>query len=140
MEDFEISARNLVLCRHVKYDADNREAPYSLQNVLSTVRAVEVESLKQSKPICLYAEYFGPAGEYEVWIDLVSLGYDDYGDEIEVTNFGPFALTLSEGKFVHQRYYYLQHVPLFSSGLYEFQVRIAGLYQVVISQTLHVED
>ena len=139
-DDLEISARNFILCRGVTFDAKHPEAPYTLHNLLSMVRIVDPEALSTTKPIYAYLEFFGPAGLYEVWLDLVSLEYDTYGEEFELTNYGPFSLALPEGKFVQGRCYCLRHVPFFSTGLYEFQLRIAGLYHTVASQSLFVEE
>ena len=98
------------------------------------------DRLAKPKPIFAYVEYFGPAGDYEVWIDLVRLEYDEVGEQIEVTNYGPFALFVPDGKFVHRRYYCLRNVPLSATGLHEFQLRIAGAYHTIITRTLFVED
>jgi len=139
-EELEIGARSFVLCRGVTFDGAHRQAPYSLHQLLSTVSVVEAELLTLTKPIYAYVEYFGPAGDYEVWIDLVSLEYNELGEETEMTNYGPVSLRLPEGKFVHGRCYCLQHVPLLGTGLYEFRIQVAGQYHPIIHQSLFLEE
>lgn len=139
-EEREIGARNFILCRGVTFDAAHPEAPYTLHNLLSTIRPNPSGFVSKSKPIFAYVEYFGPAGDYEVWIDLVTLEYDAYGEETEVTNYGPFLLSLRDGEFVHGRFYCLRMIPLRTGGIYEFQLRIAGMDQSIITQTIFVEE
>ena len=67
------------------------------------------ESQKKSTPICVYVEYFGNPREYEVWIDVVLLGYDEMMEGVEeaAVTYGPFDLNLPANAFVEGRYYYL---------------------------------
>ncbi len=141
-DELEIGARNLMLCRRVMFDAAHRESPYTLHNLLSTVRAVDPEAIKSTLPIYAYVEYFGPAGEYEIWIDVVFLGYDEVTDdeETEVATYGPFDVRLAEGRFVQGRSYSLRHIPLFRAGIYGFQLKAAGVFEPLISQRLLVEE
>lgn len=140
MEELEISARNLMLCRQVTFDVKNPDTPYSLLRILTHIGLPARTPKLTARPICLYVEFFGPPGEYEVWIDMVALGYDVYGEPIEVTSYGPFLLDIRTGRFVHSRAYYLRHVPFPSGGIYEFQLRVAGVFDALITQTLFVEE
>ena len=70
-DDLEIGARNFVLCRGVSFDATHPAAPYTLHNLLSTVRKGEAVS-RTARPIYAYIEYFGKPGEYEVGLMLSS--------------------------------------------------------------------
>ena len=141
-DELEISARNLILCREVSFDGKDTVAPYTLKHVLSAVRSAASASPRESKPICAYVEYFGRPGEYEVWIDVVFLGYDVMREEVEesVVTYGPFDLNMPTNVFVEGRYYYLRNVPLFGPGIYEFQLKIAGVLDQLISQRLYVEE
>ena len=139
-EELEIGARHFILCRGVTFDVTHPKAPYTLHNLLSTVHADRPGPLLTTNPIFAYVEYFGPAGDYEVWIDLVCLEYDTYGEETEVTNYGPFLLSIRDGEFVHGRFYCLRRVPFQTGGIYEFQLRVAGTYQPIVSQTIFVEE
>lgn len=85
-------------------------------------------------------EYFGPAGDYEVWIDVVFLGYDGMIEENEVATYGPFDLAMAEELFTQGRYYCLNRVPLSQPGIYEFQLKVAGIYGTIISQRLYEEE
>ena len=141
-DDLEIGARNLMLCRRVTFDAAHIAAPYTLHNLLSRVRIGDGGFQKKSTPICAYVEYFGNPREYEVWIDVVLLGYDETSKEVEeaVVTYGPFDLNLPSDAFVVGRYYYLRNVPLLCGGTYEFHLKIAGVFEPLISQRLYVED
>ncbi len=139
-DEMEIGARNFVLCRGVTFDAKHPDAPYTLHNLLSAVRPYSSGVASRSLPIFAYVEYFGPAGDYEVWIDLVTLEYDTYGEETEVTNYGPFLLSIRGGEFVQGRFYCLRLVPFLTGGIYEFQLRIAGMDQAIIIQTIFAEE
>lgn len=139
----EIGVRNFILCRGVTFDATHPDAPYTLHNLLSTVRIVELEVLSTTKPVFAYAEYFGPAGDYEIWIDVVFLGYDGMMRDVEdedVAGYGSFDVRLTEKRFVHGRCYFLRHIPLSLPGIYEFQLKAAGVFEPLISQRLLVED
>ena len=140
-DELEIGARNLMLCREVTFDARDPVAPYSLHHMLSTIRAVDPDSIKLSKPIYTYVEYFGHPGEYEVWIDVVFLGHDEKMELIEedVATFGPFDLNLSGDGFVEGRFYCLRHVPFLRQGIYEIHLKLAGVFEPVISQRIYVE-
>ena len=139
-DDLEISARNLMLCREVAYDATLGESPYSLLRMLTHIGLPSRSPKLTAQPICLYVEYFGPPGEYEVWIDMVALGYDVYGEPAQVTSYGPFLLEILAGRFVHSRFYCLRYVPFPGGGVYEFQLRVAGVFDPLITQTLFVEE
>ena len=141
-EELELGARNLMLCRRVAFDAAPPASPYTLHNLLSRVRIGGGESQKKSTPICVYVEYFGNPREYEVWIDVVLLGYDEMMEGVEeaVVTYGPFDLNLPANAFVEGRYYYLRNVPLVRSGIYEFHLKIAGVFESLISQRLYVEE
>ena len=140
-DDLEIGARNFVLCRGVSFDATHPAAPYTLHNLLSSVRK-GANASRTSRPIYTYVEYFGKPGEYEVWIDVVFLGYDEMmGEEEEyVAPYGPFDLDLKETVFIAGRAYPLRNLPLIRVGVYEFQLKIAGVYERLISQRLYVEE
>ena len=137
----EIGARNFILCRGVTFDAARPDAPYTLHNLISTVRIVDPEALSASEPIFVYIEYFGPAGDYEVWIDVVFLEYDasmDEGDG-DVASYGPFDVRLVDKRFVQGRSYFLRHTPLNRPGILEFRLQVAGVFEPLITQRLLVE-
>ena len=140
--ELEIGARNLMLCRGVTFDAAHPEAPYTLHNLLSSVRAVALVAVKTTKPICAYVEYFGAPGEYQIWIDVVLVDYDERVDEVEgdIATYGPFDLNLRGDSFVEGRFYCLRHLPLTRKGVYEFRLKLAGAYEAVISQRLFVKE
>ena len=140
MDEPEIGARNFILCRGVTFDGSHSDAPYSLHDLLSTVRPNSSGVASRSKPIFAYVEFFGPSGDYEVWIDLLALEYDVDGEDSIVTTYGPFSMTLSGTKFIHGRCFCLRHVPFEWTGLHEFHIRLAGVYDPVASQSLYVEE
>jgi hypothetical protein len=140
VDALEISARNLMLCRQVSFDRSNPESPYTLVNVLTQIALPTPSQSFLAQPINLYVEYFGPPGFYEVWIDMVALGYDVYGEPTEVTSYGPFVLELIAGRYVNSRFYCLRYVPFPSGGVYEFQLRVAGVFEPLATQSLFVED
>ena len=140
MDELEISARNLMLCRRVLFDRTNTESPYTLINVLTQIALPSPSQGFLAQPINLYVEYFGPPGHYEVWIDMVALGYNVYGEPTEVASYGPFVLELVAGRYVNSRFYCLSYVPFPSGGVYEFQLRVAGVFDPLVTQTLFVED
>ena len=138
----EIGARNFVLCGGVTFDAKHPEAPYTLHRLLSTVRAVDTEAMKSSLPIYAYVEYFGAAGEYQLWIDVVAIEYDERSEEAieDIATYGPFDLNLRGDSFVEGRFYCLRHLPLTRTGICEFRVKLAGVFETVILQRLYVEE
>ena len=141
-EDLEIGARNLILCRNVTFDARHPEGPYTLHNLLSTVRAVDPEAISSALPIYAYVEYFGAAGEYQLWIDVVAIEYDEVSEETieDIATYGPFDLNLRGDSFVEGRFYCLRHLPLTRTGICEFRVKLAGVFETVILQRLYVEE
>lgn len=134
----EIGARCLTLCQRVEFDGTNPVAPYSLRGVLSVLPVRSGFPAMWQESIWLYVEFFGAAGEYEVWFDLVRLVYDEEAgelvDEIEETVYGPYAATFPLDAFVHSRAYYLKKVPLNAPGLHELRLRVAGVSEVLFSQ------
>ncbi len=138
--DLEIGARNLMVCRQMTYDANDAVAPYSLNHVLARIRRVVPTSLLVAQPVYLYAEFFGEPGEYEIWIDLVEIGYDGDSGGIEVTTYGPFDLALFPGAFVSSRFYCLKHVPFPGVGLFEFQLKVAGVFEPLLTHRIYVEN
>ena len=139
-DDLEIGARNLMLCRQVTYDTNDITAPYSLHHVLTRFRRSVSTSALVTHPIYLYVEFFGQPGEYEIWIDLVEIGYDGDSGGIEVTSFGPFDLTVLSGTFVCSRFYCLKRVPFPGAGIFEFQLRAAGIFEPLTTHRIYVEN
>ena len=108
----------------------------------STVRPRGDFPLTWDKPMYAFAQFYGQPGECEVWIEEVRLVQDDSGeivDEDEPVAFGPFVVTLDGPYFVHGRAFFLRKVPFTAPGLYEFRLRVAGLFNVVIAERLLVE-
>ncbi len=139
-DELEIGARNLMLCRQVTYDTNDIAAPYSLHHVLTRIRRVMNTSALITQPIYLYAEFFGAPGDYEIWIDLVEIGYDAGSGEAEVTSFGPFDLTVLPDTFVCSRFYCLKHVPFPNAGVFEFRLNAAGVFEPLTTHRFYVEN
>ena len=139
-EDLEIGARNLMLCRRVSYEANDIAAPYSLHHVLTRICRVAASSVLINQAIYLYAEFFGQVGEYEIWIDLVEIGYDGDSSVTEVTSYGPFDLTIFPDTYVCSRFYCLKHVPFPNSGVFEFRLSAAGVFEPLTTHRFSVEN
>jgi hypothetical protein len=139
----EIGARCLKLCREVIWNANDPEAPYTLRGVIQSLRPRTGYPTYLAQPVHLYAEFFGEAGERDVWFDLVRLVFDadgDLADEVEETVFGPFSLNLTPNLFVQGRWYVLRRVPFPAAGLYEFRLRIAGVSAPLIAERVQLEE
>jgi hypothetical protein len=92
--------------------------------------------------VFLYTEFFGDAGEYEVWFDLIRFVMDRDGeivDEIEDTCYGPYSMTMPSGVFVQGRSYPLRVLPFQAPGLHEFRLRVAGVFNVLAAVRFMVE-
>ena len=139
-DDLEIGARNLMLCRQITYDTYDIASPYSLHHVLTRIRRVTNASALVTQPIYLYAEFFGTTGDYEIWIDLVEIGYDVDSVEAEVTSYGPFDLTVMPDTFVCSRFYCLKHVPFPKMGVFEFRISAAGVLEPLTTHRFYVEN
>lgn len=141
-EEPDIGARCLIICREVLFDAGRPDTPYSLNGLLTEIRPRGHFPLVLGFPVSLFVEYFGQAGEYEVWIDLVRLTYDDDSgvvlDAVEEASYGPFVLNLLPDLFVQSRWYYLRKVPITEPGLHEFRLRVAGVSDPLYVQRLFV--
>lgn len=141
-EEPDIAARCLMVCREVVYDAGRPDAPYSLVGLTTELRPRGHFPLVLDAPLDLYVEYFGPPDEYEVWVELVRLVYDEGNgvilDEVEVASYGPYVLTLKPDLFVQSRWYHLRKVPLNEPGLHEFRLRVAGVSEPLAVQRLFV--
>lgn len=109
--------------------------------MLSSIPLGKHAPLRVESPIFAFAEYFGAAGDYEVWIDVVRISDEgeDTMDE-QIATYGPFDLNLRPNLFVQSRIYCLRYVPLHMAGLYEFQLRIAGSELISASQRLFVQE
>ncbi len=141
-EEPEIGARCLKLCREVIWNANDPEAPYTLRGVLRGFRPRSSFPAVTPQPVFVYAEYFGEAGEYDVWFDLVRLVMGDDGemvDEADETTFGPYSLRLLPDLFAQGRSYVLRRVPFSEPGLYELRLRVGGVSQHLIAERLFVE-
>lgn len=138
-----LTARHLLICREVLYDGNNPVAPYTLCSMLTVLHPDRPFPILWSEPICLFAQYFGPEGEFEVWVDLVRLVYDEADevvDEFEETSYGPFVLGMMPGRFIQSRFYLLRRVPFTEPGVYEFRLRVAGVTEPLATEHLLVED
>lgn len=103
-----------MLCREVGFDLAFSYSPYILRGPLSLFRPTGPFPLVWHEPAYLCAEFFGDAGEYEVWFDLVRFVVNDDGevvDEVDETCYGPFAMTMPAGVFVQGRSYPLRVLP-----------------------------
>ena len=141
-EEPDIAARHLLLCREVVWNSADTEAPYNLRGLMTSVAVRGDFPLVYHKPIHVLVQFFGSHGEYEVWIELVRLVQDERGevlDETEAVVFGPFELNITEGFFIHGRAFFLKTVPFDAPGLFEFRVRVAGVYDVLVTERLFVE-
>ena len=141
-EEPEIGARLLVLCREVRFDGATADSPYSLHGLLSVLRPDGEFPLVWHEPVYLYAEYFGDAGDYEVWFDLIRFVTDDTGeiaDEIDEGCYGPFLVTLVPNAFINGRSYFLLKLPLQAAGVHEFQLRVAGVSEPLIAHRFLVK-
>lgn len=141
-EEPDVAARHLLLCREVVWNAADPEGRYSLLGLLTDIRPKGTFPLVWDRPIYAFVQFFGAPGEYEVWIEVVRLIRDDYGevlDETEAVAFGPFDLNITESRFIHGRSYPMRRVPFDAPGLFEFRVRLAGVYDVVVAERLLVE-
>jgi hypothetical protein len=109
------------VCQNVTYDAGNPGAPYSLQGVV-TVIGWEPPGDGLLDLLWVFAQGSGDPGEYEVWLELVSL--DDEGEDAgEETSFGPLTWVMPEGVFAHSRAWILRNIPFPNPGVYEFRLR-----------------
>ena len=70
----------------------------------------------------------------------MEIGYDDESDVTEMTSFGPFDLAVLPNTFVCSRFYCLKHVPFPCAGLFEFQLRAAGIFEPLIALRIYVEN
>lgn len=125
------------------WNANDPEAPYTLRGVIHSLCPRTGYPTYLDQPLHLYVEYYGEAGEQDVWFDLVRLVFDDDGDltdEVEETVFGPFSLNLLPNRFVQGRCYVLRRVPFPSAGLYEFRMRVGGVAEPLITQRVQLED
>ena len=141
-EEPNIDARALMLCREVGFDPNHPYSPYILHGPLSLFRPTGDFPTVWHEPVYLYAEFFGDAGEHEVWFDLVRFVTDESGevtDEVDEGCYGPFELQLSPATFIQGRSYPLRKLPFQAAGLHEFQLRIAGVYNVLASVRFFVE-
>lgn len=138
----DIGARCLMVCREVQFDGSQPESPYSLIGLVSDLRPRGHFPLVLDIPLSLFAEIFGTPGEYEVWIDLVRLEYDEeeglIGDGTDEVCYGPYVLNLMPDVFVHSRWYHLRKVPFQQPGLHEFRLRVAGVSEPLFIQRLFV--
>jgi len=141
-EEPNIEARSLTLSREVGFDPAFPYSPYILRGPLSLFRTSGPFPVIWQDPMFLYAEYFGDAGEYEVWFDLVRFVVDEddeIADEFEDTCYGPFSMTMPPGVFIQGRSYPLRILPFQAAGLHEFRLRIAGVYNVLACVRFMVE-
>jgi hypothetical protein len=142
-EEPEIHARNLMLCRKIGYDSTQPRSPYTLHNVLTEFHLLSRPTAARREPAWVYVEYFGEAGDYEVWFDVVRFEWNEDGevaDEREVANIGPFLLRLESNKFVQGRSYYLPRLSLAVAGVHELRLSIAGVSQTLTALRFQVEE
>jgi hypothetical protein len=141
-EEPDIAARHLLLCREVTWNSADTEARYSLLGLFTDIRPKGTFPLVWDRPLYTFVQFFGSPGEYEVWIELVRLVQDETGeilDETEAVVFGPFDLKIATPFFIHGRSFYLKTVPFDAPGLFEFRIRVAGVYDVLVTERLFVE-
>jgi len=139
----EIDARHLLLCREVGFDPSQPYSPYILRGSLSLFYPVGDFPVVWHEPVYLYVEFFGDAGEFEIWFDLVRYVFGEDGeiaDEVDEGCYGPFELRLPPATFVQGRSYPLKKLPLPAPEVYEVQLRIAGKYDVLASTRFLVEE
>ena len=141
-EEPEIGARHLLLCRDVAFDPAFPDSPYTARGFLSVFRLSGDVPAVWHDPVYLYVEFFGDPGVYEIWFDLVRFVFDESGDiadEIDEGCYGPFDLRLPPAMFIQGRSYPLKKLPLTGPGVYEFQLRVAGKSEVLLSTRFLVE-
>ncbi len=137
----DIAARHLLLCREVVWNAGDAEGRYNLVGLLTELRPKGTFTLVWDLPIHAFVQFFGNPGRYDIWIEMVRLIQDDDGevlDELEAVVFGPFEINLGD-RFVSGRNFPLVAVPFDRPGLYEFRVRVAGVYDVLAAERILVE-
>lgn len=137
-----VSARRLTVCREVVWNAGDRLAPYTLRGVIYGFHPRAGFPFAHPRPLYLYAEFFGDAGGYDVWFDLVRLVPDDDGnivDEEDEASFGPFVLELVPDEFVQGRAYVLRRVGFRQPGLYEFRLKVGGVGEPLAVERLYLE-
>jgi len=126
----------------VVWNSSDGEAPYNLRGLLTSIAVRGDFPLVYHRPIHTFVQFFGSLGEYEVWIEVVRLVQDDEGefvDETEAVVFGPFEIAITKIAFLHGRSFPLKKVPFDAPGYFEFRVRVAGVYDVIIAERLFVE-
>jgi len=141
-EEPDIAARHLLLCREVVWNSGDPESRYSLIGLYTDIRPKGTFPLVWDRPLYTFVQFFGSLGEYEVWIEVVRLVQDDEGefvDETEAVVFGPFEIAITKIAFLHGRSFPLKKVPFDAPGYFEFRVRVAGAYDVIIAERLFVE-
>ncbi len=141
-EEPEIGARHLLLCREVIWNAHDAEAPYTLRGMLAAIQPTGEFPLVWDQPMSVFAQFFGAPGEYEVWVELVRLVFDESGeihDEVEQATYGPFVIALEGTYFLRGRALFLRRVPFSAPGIYEFRLRAAGVFAPLASERLSVE-
>ena len=79
----EVAARCLKLCREVIWNPNDPRAPYTLRGVLYGFHPRAGFPFVYPHPLHLYAEFFGEAGAYDVWFDLVRLVTDEDGEIVD---------------------------------------------------------
>ena len=143
MNGDEIGARCLKLCREVLWNGSDLQAPYSLRGAFLRLRPGSEFPAVVRHPLYVYVEYYGSAGEYDVWVDLVRLVVDNDGDvidESEEASYGPYSLELLPDLFVQGRSYVLRMLPLSEPGVYELRLRVGGVDHHLISERFIVEE
>ena len=124
------------------WNSADAEARYNLIGLLTSIAPRGEFPFRLEQPLYAFVQFFGEPGKHEVWIEMVHLIQDESGeviDEYEALEFGPFELNITGRFFVHDRAFCLRKVPFDSPGLYEFRIRIAGVYDALATERLFVE-
>jgi hypothetical protein len=119
----ELRARHLLLCQQVLYDPFVLGAAFSLRGLLVSLQPNDdIGYPFTSEEIAVFAQLFGDAGDYRLWIDLVEIGGEDEADT-NVFSYGPFAVRVRPNRFVEGMHVSLRRVPFPRPGIYEFRLR-----------------
>ena len=130
--------RNLLLCQHIEYDADNLAAPYSLRGLVTALEPEAGDQFPLLLPeLWVFFQASGDPGDYQIWIHLVPVDEDgeDSGDE---TTYGPCILIVHEDVYIESRGWRILNLPFTAPGLYE--VRLLCGVDVIAREQLLVRE
>jgi hypothetical protein len=140
MDEPDLNARHLLVCRDVIYEPDFVWAAHTLRGLVVSLRPGDDDGYPViAEHLWLFAQVYGTPGEYEVWVELVRI--DPETDEgIFVARYGPSRLTVSVGRFVDNKGWRLPKIPFDVPGVYEFRLYVEGRGDPLAAERLRLEN